>query len=115
YRITAETATATGTFTRHKFPPWGVDGGKDGSCNALEFIYADGRDGDLVGMISRHPVRRGDVVRILTGTGGGWGNPLERDLASVAGDVKNGFVSLDVARDVYGVVLDPNTFAILEL
>ena len=115
YRITADTATTTATCGRHEFPPWGVDGGNDGSRNAMQFIYADGRDHDTVGMISRHPVQRDDVVRILTGTGGGWGNPLERDPAVVASDVRNEFIGSDAARDVYGVVVDPETFEVLEL
>jgi N-methylhydantoinase B len=113
YRITAETATTTATCGRHEFPPWGVDGANDGSRNALEFIYADGRETDVVGMISRHPVRRDDVVRILTGTGGGWGNPLERDPSAVASDVRNEFITHEAARGVYGVIVDPSTFNVI--
>lgn len=113
YRITADTATTTATCGRHEFPPWGVDGGSDGSRNALEFIYADGRPPDTVGMISRHPVQRDDVVRILTGTGGGWGNPIERDAAAVARDVRNEFITLQSAASVYGVMLDPDTLDVV--
>ena len=112
YRITAETATTTGTFTRHEFPPWGVAGGEAGSCNALEFLYADGRR-DAVGMISRMPVVRGDVVRIATGTGGGWGSPLERDPEAVARDVRDEFVTREAAETIYGVRLDPSTLKVV--
>ena len=114
YRITADVATATGTFTRHEFPPWGVAGGHEGSCNALEFLYAD-RPPQVVGMISRNPVARGDVVRISTGTGGGWGDPLDRDPGAVASDVRNEFVSVEDAEKIYGVRLDPLTLEVLGL
>ena len=44
--------------------------------------------------------------------GGGWGDPLERDPDLVAQDVRNEKVSLASAREDYGVVLDPETFAV---
>lgn len=110
YRLTADTATATSTCGRYEFPPWGVEGGLEGSRNELQIIYDDSRPPRSFGMISRHPIRRGDVVRILTGTGGGWGDPLEREPELVAADVRNGFVKIEAARDVYGVVVDADTF-----
>jgi N-methylhydantoinase B len=51
------------------------------------------------------PVKAGDVVRILTPGGGGWGDPLARVPEMVRLDVQRGLVSLDSARDDYGVVL----------
>ena len=54
-------------------------------------------------------------MRILTGTGGGWGDPLERDPEFVAADVWNGFVTIDEARDAYGVIVDPVTLRVAEL
>jgi N-methylhydantoinase B len=109
YCLTAETGTVTATCGRHEYPPWGADGGSDGSRNELQLIYADSRPPRSVGMVSRQPIVRGDVVRILTGTGGGWGNPLERDPDRVASDVRNGFVAIEDARNVYGVIVDPVT------
>ena len=41
--------------------------------------------------------------------GGGYGNPLERDPARVVADVEAEYVSVESARDDYGVVVDPNT------
>ena len=107
YRLTAEVGTVTATCGRHEYPPWGVDGGADGSRNELQFIYGDSKPTRRVGMISRQPIERGDVVRILTGTGGGWGSPLEREPGLVAGDVRNGFVTIEDAREAYGVLVDP--------
>jgi N-methylhydantoinase B len=51
-------------------------------------------------------LKRGDLVRILTSGGGGWGNPLERPVQQVRDDVLDGFISRESALDDYGVVLD---------
>ena len=54
----------------------------------------------------------GDVVRIESAGGGGWGNPLERDLDDVARDVKKGYVTIEGARRDYGVVMDSDTLTV---
>jgi N-methylhydantoinase B len=51
------------------------------------------------------PVRAGDIVRVLTPGGGGWGDPLERDPEAVRLDVLRGIVSAGAAADDYGVVV----------
>jgi N-methylhydantoinase B len=51
-------------------------------------------------------IRKGDVVRLLTSGGGGWGDPLDRPADRVRRDVAGGFVSAESAREDYGVVLD---------
>jgi N-methylhydantoinase B len=55
---------------------------------------------------------RGDAITIRAGGGGGFGPPEEREPEAVARDVRQGYVSPEVARDTYGVVLDPRTFAV---
>jgi N-methylhydantoinase B len=57
-------------------------------------------------------VRTGDVVEKFSAGGGGVGNPAERDPEMVREDVENELVSLQVARDVYKVVIDPATMSI---
>ena len=110
FRITAETVTVTGIVGRHDFPAWGAAGGREGSRNEFHFIYADGRPPEVTGMVSGVTLHRGDVVRVVTGSGGGWGDPLEREPAAVASDVRNGFVTAADAEAVYGVLLDPDTY-----
>ena len=51
-------------------------------------------------------LERGDAYKMLSGGGGGFGNPLERDIEKVAEDVREGYVSAEVAREVYRVALD---------
>jgi N-methylhydantoinase B len=52
-------------------------------------------------------IEQGDEAELLTPGGGGFGNPLERDLERVAADVLDGYVSVEQARQAYGVVVDP--------
>ena len=54
-------------------------------------------------------VAEGALVRHRTAGGGGYGSPLERDPALVADDCLNGLITPDDARDLYGVVIDPET------
>ncbi|UCG66017.1 MAG: hydantoinase B/oxoprolinase family protein [Deltaproteobacteria bacterium] len=53
-------------------------------------------------------VKEHDVVIWRLGAGGGYGDPIERDPEKVAEDVRNWVTSIDVARKVYGVVIDPD-------
>ena len=50
-------------------------------------------------------LKKGDTYTVYSSGGGGWGNPLERDPAAVLDDVRNGYVSLEAAEEVYGVVV----------
>jgi N-methylhydantoinase B len=56
-------------------------------------------------LVDGEPVLAGQVVRVVTTGGGGWGDPLEREPALVERDVTEGRVSHQSARDDYGVVL----------
>src|SRR5262249_31719758 len=57
----------------------------------------------------------GDVVSYRTCGGGGYGPPEERDPTLVLRDVRDGKVSLEHARDVYRVAVDPRTWAVDEV
>jgi N-methylhydantoinase B len=89
---------------RAQCPPWGLWGGKIG-FNEEKFLRLPGeaRYADIDA--NRYPAPANAEVMLHTGTGGGWGDPLERDPALVAQDVLEGFVSSKAAADQYGVVL----------
>lgn len=109
YRITAEEALYTGTFGRHKFLPWGMSGGSQGSRNYTKLLYADGRDPITFGKIARARLKKNDVARLVTATGGGYGDPNDRPLDEVRADLRNGYISFRQAEEEYGVVLNPDT------
>jgi len=116
YRITADEAWYTGTFGRFKFLPWGMAGGQQGSRNYTKIIFADaGREPDVFGKTARYHLKKNDVARLITGTGGGYGNPFERPLEEVQNDVKNGYITLEQAERDYGVVLNPDTLAVVRI
>ena len=103
YRILGEEGMfLTATFGRAKFPPWGVDGGHEGSPNYMEVIRADGTRSAPFGKGARVHLRKGDVARLVTGTGGGWGDPRRRPRAKVSADLREGYISQEAARKTYG-------------
>ncbi len=114
YRAAVDGLTITATFGRHKFVPWGIAGGRDGSRNAVHLLYEDGRE-VVVGKTARTPLKKGEVARLVTGTGGGWGDPKERAVEEVVEDVKDGYVTLEQAERDYGVVVDPETYEVREV
>ncbi len=117
YRILCARAELTATFGRHRFPPWGYAGGASGSPNTIE-IYYDSDSVDVgkptlrAGKLARCPLRRHDLVRLITGVGGGYGDPLTRDVQRVWEDVRNEFLRPEEAASVYGVVLTPDGSAV---
>src|SRR5262249_17342755 len=110
YRITSDEALVTGTFGRHKFFPWGVKGGKDGSPNYIEMIHADGST-EIFGKTARYKLRRGEVARMVTGTGGGYGGPHKRPGEEVAQDLKDEYITPEMAERDYGLAIDSRTGA----
>jgi len=57
-------------------------------------------------------LKSGDAFRLRSGGGGGYGSALDRPAAEVAADARQGYISLEAAKELYGVVLDPGTFAV---
>jgi N-methylhydantoinase B len=74
-------------------------------------VHADGSKRELPAKFDFLRVRAGDRLVFLTAGGGGWGDPLERDPHAVRLDVIRGFVSVEKARDSYGVVVHKETGA----
>jgi N-methylhydantoinase B len=84
--------------------PWGVNGGQPGARSRKLLERADGTAEVLPSKCDRVQVRSGDLLRYITWGGGGWGDPLERDIEAVQVDVARGLVSAEGAQR-YGVVI----------
>ena len=105
YRIGSDEAFLTATFGRHKLPPWGMAGGQEGSCNYIEIIRNDGRE-EVFGKVARLRLGKGNVVRLVTGNGGGYGDPRERPREKVVEDLKNGYLTTKQAEHLYAYEAD---------
>jgi N-methylhydantoinase B len=87
---------------------WGVRGGRAGRPFSVVIDPGGPNERVVDALADASPVRAGEVIRIRTTGGGGWGDPLDRPYDEVARDVAWGKVSVDGARDDYGVVIgDP--------
>ncbi len=97
---------------RTAFACVGIKGGRWGAPGAS--IKNPGTEDEEHVFFSRDavPVKAGDVIRLITPGGGGWGDPLERDVELVRMDVVRRLVSPASAARDYGVVMDPETFEI---
>jgi N-methylhydantoinase B len=94
----------TCAFTRYRHLPWPVDGGVEGSANYVEVIRSDGSREEFA-TVSGLPINAGDVIRIHTGNGAGYGDPEDRPTERVLEDIALGYLSPGRADEVYGIDL----------
>jgi N-methylhydantoinase B len=102
YRIRSDDAWFTAAYTRSKFPPWPLKGGRPGSPNYVEILRKDGSR-ERYSVAPGLTLQAGEVIRIMTGTGAGWGDPMERDPELVRDDLKNGYITEEQANKYYGL------------
>jgi N-methylhydantoinase B len=96
--------------------PWGLAGGLEASGNEVA-IQTNGKwkEDFPNAKVLLAEIKGGDAYRIRSGGGGGYGPPWQRELAAVQHDVKQGYVSVKAAAELYGVIIDPETLAIDEV
>jgi len=92
-------------FERSKTPAWGVLDGKEGLEPDVE-VYKDGELIDKLLKVNQFHLDKGDRVKCLTGGGGGYGNPFDRDLENVKRDIIQGYISAKHAEKEYGVIIN---------
>lgn len=107
-KVLSDTASLSVLSDKNVIPPFGVAGGGSGAPNRFTVI----RDGTVIepspmpGKVAGFEMRAGDVVRMESSGGGGYGDPLKRDPARVAEDVGHGYIAATDAEARYGVKLD---------
>jgi len=100
----------SGLADRQRIPPWGLDGGREGRPNRWGVVQ-DGEEHtlkDAYGLVSNSKfynllVKKGDVIVLETGGGGGFGDPRERDPEAVRRDLREGYISARSASVDYGM------------
>ena len=90
---------------RHRFRPWGLMAGGCGGKAAAFMATAGSTELVDIGKVNSLRLSAGDIVRIVTSGGGGYGDPFEREPQRVLADVLDGLVSLEAAKRDYGVVI----------
>ena len=88
-----------------KYPMVGICGGSNGAPNEMILRYGSDDPFRVEHTANNVPMSAGQRVMYDYGGGGGWGDPLERDVTAVLDDVLDEYVSVDGARRDYGVVL----------
>jgi N-methylhydantoinase B len=95
--------------------PWGLDGGLEGMGNKVDLRLGGTWKSDFPNakVLVAH-LQEGDAFRIQSGGGGGYGSPFERAIEDVVNDVRQGYVGVAEACELYGVAVDPETLALNE-
>jgi N-methylhydantoinase B len=116
FRIYGEEITGVtfGDGVEEEARAFGLFGGKEGSLNKMEFIYPDGQIYYPKSKEIIKGIPPGTLFHEIAGGGGGYGDPLQRPVEKVLKDVQNGFVSIEKAKEDYGVVVDPLTYQVDE-
>jgi N-methylhydantoinase B len=110
-RILAPSTKLSVLAEKAVLPPFGVCGGEAGARNRF-WVSRHGAEiapSALPGKVSGFPIEPGDILMMESSGGGGFGDPVERDLAAVAADVAEGYVTREAAERIYGVVWQGDT------
>ena len=97
---------------RHTDPPRGIFGGYDGLPAMVRHHKAGGGFEEIPAKVTGLMCEAGDAIQLIEPNGGGYGNPLKRDPKLVVEDILDDFTTVELAREAYGVVVDPKTLAI---
>jgi N-methylhydantoinase B len=111
-RVLCDEAELGNRMENSKFPPYGVAGGRAGRPGKILLNPGTPQEREIPPTSDGVRLKRGDLLRLMTCGGGGWGDPFSREPLLVQQDVAHGFVSLQGALEDYGVVLDPVRFEI---
>lgn len=95
---------------RRAHRPYGLYGGGPGAPSNV--VLSNQRGSQVLPVMISTTMQAGDLVYHQQAGAGGWGDPFERPPDEVAADVRNDKVSLQAARELYGVVLDERSLAV---
>ena len=109
HRVLDQEAQVNIFFERNQCPPWGLFGGKPGQTNKCSVATEEGAPEEVLLKTVGLKLKPGARIRMMTGGGGGHGDPLERDPTLVERDVVRGYVSPEAALKDYGAVFDATT------
>lgn len=86
--------------------PWGLFGGLSALGNEVRLERGGEIERFPTGKVLSQKIEAGDAYTVCSGGGGGYGSPLDRRLADLEDDVRQGYVSKSAAREFYGAAFD---------
>jgi N-methylhydantoinase B len=101
WRVDCPAAQLSTNLDRFKFPPFGLEGALPASLSTLTLIR-DGQRQALPSKVTNLMLREGDVVRLETSGGGGFGPPHARARGQIERDLRQGYISPEAASAIYG-------------
>ncbi|MSP67958.1 MAG: hydantoinase B/oxoprolinase family protein [Alphaproteobacteria bacterium] len=101
FRLDAADGSLAANFDRFRFTPFGLEGGQPGAAGRLVLVR-DGAERDLPAKLVGLRLQQGDIIRVETSGGGGYGPAADRDGAAVGRDIAAGYVSPAAATSAYG-------------
>jgi N-methylhydantoinase B len=111
-RVLCEKAELATRMENTLVAPYGVAGGRAGRTGRIVLNPGTPEERELPALGDGITLKRGDLLRLETCGGGGWGDPLTREPERVQQDVARGLVTARGALEDYGVALDPITLEI---
>jgi N-methylhydantoinase B len=102
-----EDCTLTVRTSNHCFGAWGVNGGLGPKAGRI--VINPNTQPEEMGPLETRRLKAGDIVSFERSGGGGYGAPNDRPAEAVMDDVRNGYITLNAAADVYGQPLELKT------
>jgi N-methylhydantoinase B/oxoprolinase/acetone carboxylase alpha subunit len=99
---------------RHMERPVGVFGGEEGRTGALTHNPGTADEESWPSKITGAKMEAGDLIRITSPSGGGYGEPKARDPEMVLSDYLDDYITVQIAREIYGVAIDPDSETVNE-
>ncbi len=101
YRVVSPEVFLTYAASRTSARPWPVGEGRPGSTNYAKIIRASG-DEECYSMCTMVRAERGECIRLVSATGGGYGDPRARRRELIRQDIRDGFLTKERASEVFG-------------
>ena len=101
-----ETSIATfgdGVESEGASPPYGLFGGKSGALNRFTLVFPDGKRYTMGSKEMVKSVPKGAIIEIMTGGGGGYGDPAKRSRTKILREIEKDLLSLNKAISDYGI------------
>jgi len=95
FRLDAPRGNFTANLDRFVHPPYGLEGGEPGAVGKLTCRRSNGEIESLPSKVTRFTLNSGDIIRLQTAGGGGFGAVNERSPQAIASDLEDGYVTVN--------------------